>query len=76
MLNSIMHVSGEDALGRNRDYARSMPYLRINEYCLVHGKANYIWDDDFKIHIPCCRVCGNGPVTGDEEENGLCSDHK
>lgn len=48
------------------------------------GKASWEYDSELGCHIPCCSghkwqegkivVCGNGPLTGEEIVNGLCSE--
>ncbi len=42
--------------------------LRLNG-----GMADWIWDDELQMHIPCCSRrhrswrCGNGPLTKPED---------
>lgn len=39
--------------------------------------THYVWDDDETCPlgwVPVCRKCDNGPLTGDEEMAGVCSD--
>lgn len=45
----------------------------------MNSKATWIWDDggpeEFgQIYYPCCSVCSNGPLTGDDHLTGLCSE--
>lgn len=55
------------------------------------GKSNWIYDDEFDMHFPCCnarvvrvlahgtevnQVCGAGPLTGDDVAEGRCSEHR
>lgn len=54
------------------------------------GGADWIYDEQWKFHIPCCRMlvpqvghrgaiwykrCGNGPLTGDGAISGSCGEH-
>lgn len=55
----------------------------------IMGKADWIWDDELGVHVPCCTVrpihvpsqrptqekCGNGPLTGDQILTGDCGEH-
>jgi hypothetical protein len=52
---------------------------------VVDGKADWIWDEELNLHIPCCsrwvtttvgsiRKCGNGPLTGNEIVTGTCGE--
>lgn len=56
----------------------------------THGFADWIWDHDLGVHIPCCsflllqlaragnaglKHCGNGPLVGDEIGRGVCEEH-
>lgn len=47
------------------------------------GKADWIWDDELGVHLPCCvqirekgtgYKCGNGPLEGDQILTGDCGD--
>lgn len=46
------------------------------------GKADWLWDDEMQMHIPCCsrpkgtRLCHNGPLVGDAILSGDCGEHK
>lgn len=54
------------------------------------GRADWLWEDDLQMHVPCCTVrrtairgvltipvgkCGNGPLTGGQIETGDCGEH-
>lgn len=54
------------------------------------GRADWLWDEDMEMHIPCCTViipagvgggllpahrCGNGPLVGEEIAAGDCGEH-
>lgn len=46
------------------------------------GQANWLWNEDLQMHIPCCAVpvpgsifCGNGPLTGLQIHFGNCGEH-
>lgn len=49
------------------------------------GKADWIYDDEMDLHLPCCtrRVkrfdrmenCGNGPLVGEAILMGDCGEH-
>lgn len=47
----------------------------------ITGKADWIYDDEFDMHIPCCSQpkgqwrCGNGPLTADAILTGDCGEH-
>jgi hypothetical protein len=52
---------------------------------LPRGKADWIWDEEMNLHIPCCsrwrtdgtgRVvkCQNGPLNESEIADGTCTD--
>jgi hypothetical protein len=49
------------------------------------GKASWVWDDDMGMHLPTCSRlklnrggvvirCGNGPLVGNEIDEGTCSE--
>lgn len=45
------------------------------------GKADWRWDDELQMHLPCCSRpkgtwrCGNGPLVGDAILTGDCGEH-
>jgi hypothetical protein len=50
----------------------------------AQGKADWIWDEELGLHIPCCsryrtsstgamQKCGNGPLGPKETKTGTCS---
>lgn len=45
------------------------------------GKATWVYDHEFEMHIPCCsqrpegKFCLNGPLTGDQIYTGDCGEH-
>jgi hypothetical protein len=53
-------------------------HVLIIENVLYGSRADWLWDDDLDMHIPCCsqwdgrRKCGNGPLTGDQILTGDC----
>ena len=58
---------------------------QISDLRHLMGKANWHWDPGMNCHIPVCRYlmkgdgyrrCGNGPLSGDEINEGYCSEHK
>ena len=55
---------------REVDRARSEP---------PPGKATWVWDDspeeDFgQLYMPVCRICGAGPLTGEQIGTGECGE--
>ena len=40
----------------------------------VLHRVNYQWVKDINCHVPVCRICYRGPLTGCELETGLCED--
>lgn len=44
------------------------------------GKADWMYDDEYEMHVPCCsqpkwnRRCGNGPLTGTAIRSGNCGE--
>lgn len=57
-----------------------------NQLARPIGKADWLYDDEYDMHIPCCsqpnwfeklgRVwrCSNGPLTGDQIMSGDCGE--
>lgn len=47
----------------------------------VLGRADWIYDEDLRVHIPCCtrrqagHACGNGPLVGVAIGAGDCGEH-
>lgn len=39
------------------------------------GQADWLWDSELRCHIPCCNLCMNGPLEGDQIQTGVCTDH-
>lgn len=46
------------------------------------GKASWMYDDDWEMHIPCCsqprpdgKVCLQGPLVGTQVIDGDCGEH-
>lgn len=45
----------------------------INRDMTFENKADWKWEDDLQIHVPCCRICGNGPLVSEGElKLGFC----
>jgi len=70
-----------------RVYTDVQMRLPSNRDMMSTNRADWKWDEELQMHIPCCTQqvwnvvvgfshrCGNGPLDGERLEKGDCGEH-
>lgn len=87
LLRQLMEAMGESTHARPQTPREVWDEMLTKVRSL--GKADWLYDDEMGMHIPCCTrhvargpeghlsfgKCGNGPLTGDAILTGDCGEH-